>query len=848
MRIKSPLVPSSSRYFRLPFLIAAIAVVTATTWMLGWRYVEQSLITMAGEGLALAARDIAEDLDRTLLERYGDLRILSKVLSNRVTRDIAYMQAHISWMLDAYKGYHWLAVVDRNGRLVASSSPAMIGTDVGHTKWFQESRSRALRGLDAAYVGEVESFVTERGAPDSISFSTAIYDGMGRFEGVVTSLVSIAMLEQLALQTIQSVQTSNSTLAHIDYQILDHRGRVYIDSDLEHKGLMNVGPLHLPSVELSRQGRSGFIEEDQPGHRGRVLTGYSQTHGWGQANALTWTVLVRIPTASLIAPMQTYHFKIGAAGVLILLPIFALLVWMQQRLRGEWLVAQAERLRATSVQGQYHLLLQTTDQGIFGLDDGGRCTFINRAAAEMLGYSGNRLLGQPLHEKLYHGDGTPCVPDICPMQQLITHGQAYRLTEHILWRNDGSALPVEGSAFPLNDSQSTTRFVVTFMDVRERNERTQALLQYQEQLQSLASQLRKTEENVRQRLATDLHDNLAQMLALCRMKLGSLNRTAPETLKGSLTSVVDLINEALRYTRELMSDLRPPMLGDERDLGAAVQWVTEKLERYGLTVTVIDDHRHKPLDADVLRIAYQSLHELLFNVLKHAGTASATVLLRRFDHYFIMEVRDRGAGFREAALRAPTGQGGFGLFNMREQIQRAGGRMKIKSTPSSGSRVVIVLPLQAGAPVAQTGGPAAETGESLSPHPTEKHATIRILLVDDHQIMREGLRSMIEGEKDCEVIAEAGDGQMAVELATTLRPDVIVMDINMPRVNGLEATRRIKRMMPEIAIIGLSVQEDPTLEQFMYEAGASAYLSKGTAFNLVCDTIRQAYFKQQQHA
>jgi CheY-like chemotaxis protein/anti-sigma regulatory factor (Ser/Thr protein kinase) len=290
------------------------------------------------------------------------------------------------------------------------------------------------------------------------------------------------------------------------------------------------------------------------------------------------------------------------------------------------------------------------------------------------------------------------------------------------------------------------------------------------------------------------------------------------------------------------------MLGDERDLGAAIQWVTEKLERYGLTVTVIDDHKHKPLDADVLRIAYQSLHELLFNVLKHAGTASATVLLRRFGHYFIMEVRDRGAGFREAALRAPTGQGGFGLFNMREQIQRAGGRMKIKSSPSSGSRVIIVLPLQVGTPVVQTGGPAAEAGESLSPHPTEKHATIRILLVDDHQIMREGLRSMIEGEKDCEVIAEAGDGQMAVELATTLRPDVIVMDINMPRVNGLEATRRIKRMMPEIAVIGLSVQEDPTLEQFMYEAGASAYLSKGTAFNLVCDTIRQAYFKQQQHA
>lgn len=386
------------------------------------------------------------------------------------------------------------------------------------------------------------------------------------------------------------------------------------------------------------------------------------------------------------------------------------------------------------------------------------------------------------------------------------------------------------------------------MDILERKQRTQALLQYQEQLQSLASQLRKTEEQVRQRLATDLHDNLAQMLALCRMKLGSLQRTVPQSLKASLASVVDLINEALRYTRELMSDLRPPILGDERDLGAAVHWVTEKLQRYGLTVTVIDDHKPKPLQADVLRIVYQSLHELLFNVLKHTQTTSATVVLRRFGKYLLMEVRDRGTGFREGFHKAPTRQGGFGLFNMREQIASVGGRMKITSTATTGSRVTVVLPLEVAPSPVQTSNDSARDGETARPHPSDKQARIRILLVDDHQIMREGLRTLIEGEKDCEVVAEAGDGQMAIELASTLRPDVVVMDINMPKMNGLEATRRIKRMMPEVAVIGLSVQEDPTLEQLMFEAGASVYLSKGTAFHLVCDAIRQMYLKQQQHA
>lgn len=107
---------------------------------------------------------------------------------------------------------------------------------------------------------------------------------------------------------------------------------------------------------------------------------------------------------------------------------------------------------------------------------------------------------------------------------------------------------------------------------------------------------------------------------------------------------------------------------------------------------------------------------------------------------------------------------------------------------------------------------------------------------------------MIESEADYEVVAEAIDGEMAVDLALRLRPDVILMDINMPKLNGMEATRRIKQAMPDLSIIGLSMHEDPKLEQLMYEAGASAYLSKGTAFNLVCDTIRRVYRQKPQPA
>lgn len=159
----------SRPYLRLPFLIGAIAVVTVSTWIIGWQYVEQALLRLAGEGLALGARDIAVELDRTLFERYGDMRVLSRVLSNRVERDVAYVQAHISTLMATYRIYHWIAVLDRNGRIIASSSPAMIGSSLGQTKWFQETKARAAQGPDAAYVGGVEAFVTDKGARRTLS-------------------------------------------------------------------------------------------------------------------------------------------------------------------------------------------------------------------------------------------------------------------------------------------------------------------------------------------------------------------------------------------------------------------------------------------------------------------------------------------------------------------------------------------------------------------------------------------------------------------------------------------------------------------------------------------------------
>ena len=125
---------------------------------------------------------------------------------------------------------------------------------------------------------------------------------------------------------------------------------------------------------------------------------------------------------------------------------------------------------------------------------------------------------------------------------------------------------------------------------------------------------------------------------------------------------------------------------------------------------------------------------------------------------------------------------------------------------------------------------------------------IRVLLVDDHIMMRQGLRSIITAYDHLEVVGEASDGAEAIELAQRLDPDVVVMDINMPKMDGIEATRRIKANQPTTVVIGLSVNQSIDTEHKMKAAGASAYLTKEGAVDTLCHAIEQAVSYKQHTA
>jgi two-component system response regulator NreC len=116
--------------------------------------------------------------------------------------------------------------------------------------------------------------------------------------------------------------------------------------------------------------------------------------------------------------------------------------------------------------------------------------------------------------------------------------------------------------------------------------------------------------------------------------------------------------------------------------------------------------------------------------------------------------------------------------------------------------------------------------------------SITILVVDDHKILRQGLRTLLAREADMEVLAESEDGRQAVRLVRELSPQVVIMDVGMPDLNGIEATRQILQESPETKVIALSMHSDRRFVTNMIKAGASGYLLKDSAFEELATAIR----------
>jgi signal transduction histidine kinase/CheY-like chemotaxis protein len=356
-------------------------------------------------------------------------------------------------------------------------------------------------------------------------------------------------------------------------------------------------------------------------------------------------------------------------------------------------------------------------------------------------------------------------------------------------------------------------------------ERTELAEARARQLQALAMELIEAEERERRRIADLLHDDLQQILAAARMQLQAVCETIPP--EPMLANVEQLLEESIGQSRRLSHELSPAVL-QHSGLAAALKWLAEQMmDQFGLHVQ-LESNAAQPFDNAPLRVfLFRAVQELLFNVVKHAGVKSAHVALSGSDGGLAVTVSDQGRGFNPDLLESYTATRGFGLLSLRERVHYIGGNLVIESAPGQGSRFTLTVPIsQAKAveikrPTADQ-QPRTQASSSIS----ADMGDIMVLFVDDHAIMRKGLIRLVAGQSNIRVVGEAANGREAIERVRQLKPDVVVMDVSMPEMDGIEATRHIKAEFPEVRVIGLSMYQEEQIANLMREAGAEAFVSK----------------------
>jgi signal transduction histidine kinase/ActR/RegA family two-component response regulator len=367
-------------------------------------------------------------------------------------------------------------------------------------------------------------------------------------------------------------------------------------------------------------------------------------------------------------------------------------------------------------------------------------------------------------------------------------------------------------------------------------EQTRVLSKKQEELRALASELALTEYRERNHLAMELHDYLAQMLVVGRLKIGQA-RHQTASVDPSLVKLIDdlddIFSKSLDYTRTLMAQLRPLTLR-ESGLPVALKRLGEQMVKHGLSVEVHASHDYVALPDDQAMLLYQSVRELLLNVVKHARTDHAKVLMSfSEDDTLTLTVQDQGLGFDVGLLRAKTGGQHFGLLSVLERMEAMGGSFEADSGPGRGTRITLRLSLR---PTVEPAPLSVAVNRSITTI-SQASGVIRVLLVDDHALVRQGLRTVLDRYPDVTIVGEAGNGLEAVAMAADLMPDVILMDIKLPLMDGIEATRRITVAQPGVVVVGLSVNNSAQGIRAMKEAGAATFIPKDDVVEQLHDTI-----------
>ena len=376
-------------------------------------------------------------------------------------------------------------------------------------------------------------------------------------------------------------------------------------------------------------------------------------------------------------------------------------------------------------QRQLSLLLDSTGEGIFGIDLAGCCVFINRAGAQMLGWSAAEVLGQNMHTLTHHShaDGSHYPDTDCPIFNAFRQGLPCRIDTEVFWRRDGSAFAVEYSSHPIVEDEVVRGAVITFVDITERRQAAQALRRANDelelrvgertrelsaalaQLRQLAAYSEKIREEERTRIAREVHDELGSLLVALKLdvnwmdkRLGEQQQRTPEDaqavrerLRSKCRNMSHQIERAVVNVGRIITDLRPSIL-DHQGLWAALEWQAHDVAQ--AAEIQLDWHMQVTEDTglpEALAMAvFRIFQEMLSNIVRHAHASRILVRISTDHAALSILVRDNGRGASPEAFDAPNA---YGVMGMRERARQHGGHLAIHSQLGEGSAFHLRIPL-----------------------------------------------------------------------------------------------------------------------------------------------------------
>jgi PAS domain S-box-containing protein len=488
----------------------------------------------------------------------------------------------------------------------------------------------------------------------------------------------------------------------------------------------------------------------------------------------------------------------------------------------------------------YRLLVETIDEGAATLSNDGTVLYSNRSFANIFDAQLERFIGTPI-ENFVSGEYVEALRALIRNAASGVARGEIRLVDRA-----GRARTVR-----LTLTRSTQfgmeALCVVATELTELVETNEALRVTESSLRQLSGRLLQLQDEERRRIARDLHDTTGQKIAALSMSLDRVSRlldTKKPERQEALDESRDIVRTIGEEIRTLSYLLHPPLL-DESGLGSAVRWYAEGFQkRSGIRLNVNISSDLGRLSTEVEMALFRVVQESLTNVHRYSGSPDAEISILGTPDSVKLEVIDHGKGIEAGTARVKV-EGiaalGVGIPGMRERLRQLGGQLAV-DFGRDGTRVSASVPLKkakAPQPVEDIEVAVAATNSNSDSDATStSDMRRRILIADDHEVMRRGVRGLLESHDEWAVCGEAFEGREVVVKSRELRPDLIIMDINMPGLTGIDAAQQIRKENPAAKILFFSVHESAQTVREVVNAGAQGYVAKSRAGHDLVDAVR----------